>query len=436
MKIKDARTINNSSGAIKFQYIRKKCENCHLGQKKLLFSEIEFITNVSRYTKLSKCLVVYIGAALGDHITILDKLFPELNFILYDFQTISVTPKKNIIVIDGKNGYFTDNTISQVLNFKKKINKMYLLFISDIRRQQSVTNEAELWKDMINQQRWGIKMQADFMLLKFRLPWLNKYIKDDYLNYKTDLRYFYYNYNSKCEYGNVLYLDGDIYTQLYSQPRSTECRLFVKKINNTYVFKEYNCYDYEDKLLYYNIKTRDKKAKFKKSYMLPYYLIGYNNNYECVMEYCIIYQYLKYYKRDLKHYNKNIINLLYKISFTWSSYLYNKFNMYCLFYSFMDYIKSIKLVKKSNELISRIDLDLINFKKNFLNLDKIIIESISKNKNSEDKYNLMLNKLKNVDIKLLFNREKYNLISFENNKINIHHNDIDKINSILITLIS
>ena len=40
---------------------------------------------------------------------------------------------------------------------------------------------------MINQQRWGINLNSDFMLLKFRLPWLNKYIDNDYLNFKNNL---------------------------------------------------------------------------------------------------------------------------------------------------------------------------------------------------------------------------------------------------------
>ena len=42
------RIIKHNSEKIKFQYIRKEKENCHIGQKKLLFSEIEFLNYVSQ----------------------------------------------------------------------------------------------------------------------------------------------------------------------------------------------------------------------------------------------------------------------------------------------------------------------------------------------------------------------------------------------------
>jgi len=52
----------------------------HWGQRKLLLSEIEFLTH---YSDLST-LVVYAGAAPGSHITMLADMFPKHNFILYD----------------------------------------------------------------------------------------------------------------------------------------------------------------------------------------------------------------------------------------------------------------------------------------------------------------------------------------------------------------
>lgn len=164
-----------------------------------------------------------------------------------------------------------------------------------------------------------IKLNSDFILLKFRLPWLNKYIEDDYLNFKNDFSKFNDKIkinNMKLEKGNVLYLKGKIFTQIYSHTRSTESRLFIRKYNNRYKIKKYNCYDYEDKLMYYNIYIRDKEIKFKKSNTITDYLLGYDNKYESVSEYFIIYKYLKYYKKDLSNYNKNIIKILFDISFT------------------------------------------------------------------------------------------------------------------------
>ena len=41
--------------------------------------------------------------------------------------------------------------------------------------------------------------------------------------------------------------------------------------------------------MYYNIYTRDKEIRFKKSNTITDYLLGYDNKYESVSEYFIIY---------------------------------------------------------------------------------------------------------------------------------------------------
>jgi len=360
------RQIKYNSKKIKFEYITKdnENENCHMGQKKLLFSEIEFLNNVSKYVKLNDCLLVYVGASPGSHLNILKKLFPDIYFLLYDPGKINMDFKDNLIIFDGKNGFFNDSKINYILELKKKINKKYILYVSDIRTSEAVKDELLLWNNMIDQQRWGIKLNADFMLLKFRLPWLNKYIKDDYLNFKNDLSIYKDKikiYNNILENGDVLYLKGKIFTQIYSPTRSSETRLFVKKNNNKYIIKKYNCYDYEDKLLYYNIHTRDNKIKFKKSNTIQDYLLGYNNKYESVTEYYIIYKYLKYYKKNLSNYNQNIIKILFDISFRYSNYLFDKFNVFCIFYSYINYISSLKKIK--NLSINNEDNYISNLKK-------------------------------------------------------------------------
>ena len=66
------------------------------GQRKLLFSEIQFLTNVSSYNvPLNQCVLVYIGAAGGAHIPFLAKLFPQLRMILYDPGRLSSTKSSN-----------------------------------------------------------------------------------------------------------------------------------------------------------------------------------------------------------------------------------------------------------------------------------------------------------------------------------------------------
>ena len=56
---------------------------CHSGQRKLLLTEIEFLTYVSsKLTDLK--LVVYAGSAPCEHISIILKMFPDLKFLLID----------------------------------------------------------------------------------------------------------------------------------------------------------------------------------------------------------------------------------------------------------------------------------------------------------------------------------------------------------------
>lgn len=56
--------------------------NCHLGQRKLLLTEIEFYSKFSNH--LDNTLVIYAGSASSEHHPIISKLFPKLKFILID----------------------------------------------------------------------------------------------------------------------------------------------------------------------------------------------------------------------------------------------------------------------------------------------------------------------------------------------------------------
>ena len=58
--------------------------NCHDGQRKLLYSEIEFYTLLSQKYSLDEILVVYVGSGHGVHMSIIFDMFPQLEFILID----------------------------------------------------------------------------------------------------------------------------------------------------------------------------------------------------------------------------------------------------------------------------------------------------------------------------------------------------------------
>ena len=56
---------------------------CHLGQRKLLLTEIEFYNKCIKFNENNN-IVIYAGSALGEHQTIIAKMFPKLKFILID----------------------------------------------------------------------------------------------------------------------------------------------------------------------------------------------------------------------------------------------------------------------------------------------------------------------------------------------------------------
>ena len=56
----------------------------HWGQRKLLLSEIEFLTMVGPDESIEGATVVYAGAAPGTHVEYLSSLFPSVRFVLVD----------------------------------------------------------------------------------------------------------------------------------------------------------------------------------------------------------------------------------------------------------------------------------------------------------------------------------------------------------------
>jgi cap2 methyltransferase len=67
----------------------------HWGQRKLLMSEIEFLT---LYGKTSQ-MVVYAGAAPGTHIALLSNMFPELHFFCVDPAPFTVKETEKITIV-------------------------------------------------------------------------------------------------------------------------------------------------------------------------------------------------------------------------------------------------------------------------------------------------------------------------------------------------
>lgn len=217
--------------------------NIHWGQRKLLMSEIEFFTNYWNPIEVPEPIVLYVGAASGVHINILLKMFTPFKWILYDPGSFDPELMKNS-VIDPTELDFNDkrSIIYQSLftndnvEFYKSLRDR-LFFISDIRRNlvgmSGKEKEQAIIEDMKIQREWVETIDPIRSILKFRLPYVEKWTRD-------------YGYR---------YLDGFVYKQVWHGSKSTECRLVP---NKPYREKIYDFKNHEQQMFYYNTIVRNR----------------------------------------------------------------------------------------------------------------------------------------------------------------------------------
>ena len=239
----------------------------HWGQRKLLMTEIEFLTQYSKKDDL----VLYVGAAPAIHTSFLSKLFPTLKFILVDPMKFNI---KETDKIEIRKEYFTDEKAREFINKD-------FLFICDIRISNDQINykpsENEVKNDMIVQQRWVDIMKPRYSILKFRLPWNEE---------------------------QFLYLDGKIVIQPWGPQSSTETRLIV---NDSLKKRKWNCKLYEEQMYYFNTVTRCK------CYNHNIVTAGIDHCYDCSSEIHIIENYLNTVKRENIE-DKDVTNMIHQIS--------------------------------------------------------------------------------------------------------------------------
>ena len=94
---------------------------------------------------------------------------------------------------------------------------------------------------------------------------------------------------------------------------------FIKKNNinislesDKYISKYYNIFIYEGQCNYFNLYIRTTKTYFKDSYKVKDYILGYDDSYDRVSEYYIIYLYNEKYKKQTYNF-MILIDLLYNI---------------------------------------------------------------------------------------------------------------------------
>lgn len=403
--------INNSNNLV-----NNSCSNLHIGQRKLLITEVLFLSmyNLQYFKSLSKNdlidnlpkdkkipIVIYAGAAHGTHLLELLKLFPGIVFHNYDRTNFD----HNLVTNNYK---FPNNFLFQELFLESHINKYtkladegYLIyFISDIRssysnfitKNKQIKNENKLDSefeecvkyDNILMESFITKIKPISCLFKFRLP-----------------------YNTNKIYN---YLEGKIMLQPWSKDKSNECRLIIENLNNNrdkkYKYNDYDKNNFEDTFYYLNI-------------VLKYYGF-YNHSIPCSG----YYPYDKYENNDIEKFAIGFDHT-YNCSFeiiAWCVYLgfsidniqnieqINKFindNKY----------EIIKLINETTSLICRnLNINCHGLLPNKTNLEKLEFFTNEYEKNQFDKRLKVIKKLKEQDIKCLYQYVKKDQLFFLKDK--------------------
>ena len=189
-----------------------------LGQRKLLFNELEFY-NICKQRTTKNITVVYAGSAPGIHYYDANPFCEELkkysNMHLYNQY------------FEDKDAKYWFNAVSR--GTKERYEKNYLIFLSDVRRAE---DEGTVEQDMIMQQQWVEIMKPDACMLKFRLRWRPA--------------------------GTMEYFDGKIYFQPRISFSSTETRLiFFPQNDGTYKIKLWDNEQYNNQIFYYQRHHRN-----------------------------------------------------------------------------------------------------------------------------------------------------------------------------------
>ena len=224
--------------------IRDNINNYKSGQRKLLITEIQFLT---LYSHLSTT-VVYVGSAPGHHLNILIGLFPNIKkWIFFD---PSETRVKEGVDIEVHKRKFTIEDAIAYCDHKP-------LFISDIRGYETQNMgkvpidyaDSTIQADMDLQKEWVNKGQFVMSSLKFRLPWKSGiYTK---------------------------YFGGLLYTTPWLGEYSPELRLFTT--GKTY--KQYEHKKIDNQMYWYNtVKRREIFQELKDK---NYLQVDYDQLLEC-----------------------------------------------------------------------------------------------------------------------------------------------------------
>ena len=261
-------------------------ENTHLGQRKLMLSEMQLLNEYYKlYPTDSVITIISVGSAAGHHLIQLHEMYPKTKWILIDpapFDKRLFTRPETYRII---NELFTDDICEQL---KKELKDEKFLFVSDIRRDEK-DFEAGVIRDMQLQYKWVKKLLPLLSLLKFRM-------------------------NYKMKKGDTLpYLNGNLLYGIWATPVSGETRLLVKQDDINKKDKIYNFNDYEEIMFYHNKNERTTCfSKYKNKTKYKNFIENKNNLYcecfDCLQELNILFEYSELFKKDFNQVVTNFNN--------------------------------------------------------------------------------------------------------------------------------
>lgn len=268
------RTLTNRIPRAKYyRRVNEVKDVLHWGQRKLLLSEIEFLTLfyqslTYKENPTKPIYMIYAGASPGTHIKYLAKLFPKIHFILYDPHEFD--PVLNRLKhVKMHTQLFLDETAKEWTAVRHP--KKHILFVSDIRTAEPQTMpldevERRIMQDNECQKNWWVIMAPAMAMFKFRLPW-------------DDLQ--------------TEYPTGEIYLGIYPPATSTETRLIV--FSPDAPFKNYSNREYEEQLFRFNTVERLEEYDNILSGVPSEEKEGLDNQYDFASEIHVIQSYLAHF---------------------------------------------------------------------------------------------------------------------------------------------
>ncbi len=298
----------------------------HIGQRKLLMNEIQFMSEIDD----ERPLIVYAGAAPGNKTGYLSKLFPNMTLLLVDpnkFDVFDATPvflpletdaavKK--MLADAKSRIFIINTIytnelSKALAAINTSPYTSIHFISDIRTS---TDDINVLWNLAQQYNWIKLLEPASAMLKFRhiyytTPHAELVKLSKQAPYAAD-------FALACELGLDLisgakrrvlpYFSGQIRLQPWAPRTSTETRLVLRacsRCSNTYPLTDYDD-TYENTMHGYNAHDRVQRHVNDNADLR----VGFDHCNDCALENHIWKQYIA----SRKGRSRNVISYVKEVS--------------------------------------------------------------------------------------------------------------------------